>query len=304
LNLGLNFDSNSTDILDMPAPVALHHFSSLSSLKDTTAGSSLAAFFPPGLDTIKPVGWSDVATVVADSSSFGGAFLNDSLSSSGRNTIDLEDAPPSAEIGWRSIASGGFGDAGRHGTGLFIDQSGFMSEQGSLHSMRSHFNPSLRSTGSAPASRREGSSSIGSASSLPSAYSLSRTGSISSDGRRRHQSNSPSLSASGGHSQKRPSPLSNNDEQPSSNIPFNIGSPPCAHVTPDKMSTIRSLGSSGGSGPIAAATVMDEDSFGTVKGLPVGLVRSGSTSQMSSASFPLNAPPWAAGLDKDWVPAA
>ena len=173
-----------------------------------------------------------------------------------------------------------------------------MSEQGSLHSMRSHFNPSVRSTGSAPASRRDESNSMGSAS---SAHSLARTGSISSDGRRRYQTNSPSLSALG-HAQKRPSPLSSNDfDEPSSKIPFNIGSPPCAHVTPDKTSTIRSLGSSG-SGTIAAATVMDENSFGTVKGLPMGLVRSGSTSQMSSASFPLNAPPWAAGLDNDWVP--
>jgi hypothetical protein len=176
--------------------------------------------------------------------------------------------------------------------------------------MRSHFNPSVRSTGSAPTSRIDGSSSMGSAvSSRPSAYSLARTGSISSDGRRRHQTNSPSLSAFG-YSQKRPSPLSSNnndfDEQPSSNLPFsNIGSPPCAHTTPDKTSTIRSLGSSGGSGTVTAVTVMDENSFGTVKGLPMmGLVRSGSTSQMSSASFPLNAPPWAAGLDKDWVPAA
>ena len=178
-----------------------------------------------------------------------------------------------------------------------------MSEQGSLQSMRSHLNPSVRSTGSAPASRRDGSSSIGSA-----ASSLARTGSISSDGRRRHQTNSPSLSAFG-YSQKRPSPLSSNknndfDEQPLSNMPFNnIGSPPSAHMTPDKTSTIRSLGSSGGT--VTAVTVMDENSFGTVKGLPMmGLVRSGSTSQMSSASFPLNAPPWAAGLDKDWEPAA
>ena len=186
-----------------------------------------------------------------------------------------------------------------------------MSEEGSLYSMRSHLNPSFRSTGSAPASRRDGSSSMGSAaSSRPSAYSLARTGSISSDGRRRNQTNSPSLSAFG-YSQKRPSPLSSNnnndfDEQPSSNMPFsNIGSPPCAHMTPDKTSTIRSLGSSGASGTVTAVTVMDENSFGTVKGLPMmGLVRSGSTSQMSSASFPLNAPPWAAGLDKDWEPTA
>ena len=166
--------------------------------------------------------------------------------------------------------------------------------------MRSHFNPSVRSTGSAPSSRRDVSSSIGSASSL--AHSLARTGSFSSDGRRRHLSSSPALSAFG-YSNKRPSPLSNNNvcDEPSPKLLFNIGSPPCAHVTPDKTSTIRSLGSSG-SGSVAM-TVMDEDSFGTVKGLPVGLVRSGSTSQMSSASFPLNTP-WAAGLDNDWVPAA
>jgi hypothetical protein len=175
-----------------------------------------------------------------------------------------------------------------------------MSEQGSLHSMRSHFNASVRSTGSAPTSRRDGSSSIASASasSRPSAHSLARTGSISSDGRRRHQTNSPSLSAFG-HSQKRPSPLSNNDfDEPSSQIPFNIGSPPCAHLIPDKTSTVRTLGQSG-----SAVTMKDENLFGTVKGLPAGLVRSGSTSQISSASFPLNTP-WAAGLDNDWVPAA
>ena len=161
--------------------------------------------------------------------------------------------------------------------------------------MRSHFNPSVRSTGSAPASRKDGSSSMNSASSRPSAYSLARTGSISSDGRRRHHTNSPTLSAFG-HSHKRPSPLSaHNFDEPCS---ATIGSPPSVHVTPDKSSTIRSLASTGS----AAVTVADDTSSGTLKG-PNGLVRSGSTSQMSSASFPLNSP-WAAGLDNDWVPAA
>ena len=78
--------------------------------------------------------------------------------------------------------------------------------------MRSHFNPSVRSTGSAPASRRDGSSSMGSAtSSRPSGHSIGRTGSISSDGRSRQQTNSSSLSAFG-FAQKRPSPLSNNND--------------------------------------------------------------------------------------------
>jgi len=81
------------------------------------------------------------------------------------------------------------------------------SEQGSLHSMRSHINPpSVRSTGSAPASHHSG--SLSSNSSRPSAHSasgsiarsLGRTGSIISDGRRRFdpsQSSSPPVSAFG-----------------------------------------------------------------------------------------------------------
>jgi hypothetical protein len=45
--------------------------------------------WPPGLDTIRPVGWSDVAMEVTDSSPSGstfggGAFLDASLSSCGR----------------------------------------------------------------------------------------------------------------------------------------------------------------------------------------------------------------------------
>jgi hypothetical protein len=74
-------------------------------------------------------------------------------------------------------------------------------------------------------------------------------------------------------------------------------------VTPDKTSTIRSLGSTGSGSRSTAATVMDNNSFGTVKGSAGGLVRSGSMGQMSSASFPLNTP-WAAGLGSDWEPAA
>ena len=48
---------------------------------------------------------------------------------------------------------------------------------------------------------------------------------------------------------------------------------------------------------------MNGNLFGTVKGLPMALVRLGSASQMSNGLFPLNAPPSAAGLDNNWVPA-
>ena len=60
----------------------------------------------------KPVGWSDVATEVIDSSplllSFGGAFFNNSLytSNSGRITVG---------VGRTSIASGEFKNTGRRG---------------------------------------------------------------------------------------------------------------------------------------------------------------------------------------------
>jgi hypothetical protein len=84
------------------------------------------------------------------------------------------------------------------------------SEQGSLHSMRSHIGPpSVRSTGSAAASRRDGSGSLSStSSSRPSTHSASsslshslvRAGSIISEGRRRfdpHLPSSPPVSAFG-----------------------------------------------------------------------------------------------------------
>ena len=98
---------------------------------------------------------------------------------------------------------------------VYVAGIDFMSEQGSLHSMRSHIGPSspLRSTGSAAASaRRE--LLYGSNSSHPSGFSaarstgtngsaalsftqsLVRSGSITSDGRRRGHI-SPALSAFG-----------------------------------------------------------------------------------------------------------
>ncbi|KAF8151037.1 hypothetical protein B0H34DRAFT_666363 [Crassisporium funariophilum] len=309
-----------TDILDMPAPVALTHFGSISSLKETATGSSVglkSTPFPPGLYTVKPVGWSEAATEVTPSeASFG--VLSGLDNGAGISIDVLEDAPPDAEQGWRRMANSAgmnLGDAGRRGTfGLvrFVHGPGFMSEQGSLHSMRSHFAPSSRSTGSAPASRRDGSGSVGSSSSRPSAHSgfslahsLPRTGSISSDGRKRNHGGliSPALSAfgqqlraptsggQGGSRQQRPT----TPVQDHNSLSPTIGSPPSAHMSPDKMgSTIRSVGS-------GSTTLMADSSFGTLRG-GGGVYRSGSASPLS-ANFPLSAP-WAGGLDNDWTPAA
>jgi hypothetical protein len=203
-----------------------------------------------------------------------------------------------------------------------------MSEQGSLHSMRSHFSPSIHgSTGSAPSSsRREYIGSVNSNSSRPSAYSVARsqgsghsaaqslvrTGSISSEERRR---GSPVLSAFGssqaragggggggggaGSSAARvrsPSPFGlYPPELPAS--PPTIGSPPSAHMSPHKATTIRSVASSS----LGSTTLVADTSFGST--VRVSTSGAGSISPLS-ASFPLNAAPWVSGLDGDWQPSA
>lgn len=186
----------------------------------------------------------------------------------------------------------------------YVYQPDLLSEQGSLHSMRSHMAPSSRSTGSASASRREMGGSFGSNSSRPSAFSvasaannsLSRQGSIGSDGFGRRRGGgpiSPALSAlgplyhrshwvtgSGSDSQSGSGSggsglaLASLAEQPA---PAMVGPPPSAHMTPDR-STIRTVTS-------GSATLRDDERR--------------TTSPPLSPSFA----PWATGLDHDWTPA-
>ncbi|KIM39287.1 hypothetical protein M413DRAFT_447231 [Hebeloma cylindrosporum] len=308
-------DTPGADILDMPAPTALNHFSSISSLKETTTGSSFGykatPFPPPGLETIRPIGWSDTSTDMT--ASVGSINMLSGSDNQVDITVDvLEEAPPDAEQGWRTISSGGFIDPGRRGTfGMLVHGTGFMSEQGSLHSMRSHFSPSIHgSTGSAPSRRDIG--SLNSNSSRPSAHSVARsqgsgfsvaqslvrTGSISSDERKR---NSPALSAFGLQTRAAASSLSVNSRRRRSPSPYGypepplspvIGSPPSAHMSPDKATTIRSMRS-------GSTTLMADTSFGsTLRG---GGVQGSRSASPLSASFPLNAP-WVGGLDNDCSP--
>lgn len=157
-----------------------------------------------------------------------------------------------------------------------------MSEQGSLYSNPSHI-ASLRSSGSAPASRHEQSYSTGSASSRPSAFSAARTigsgysvaasRSISSDERKRAQAVSPALSAFG------PS-----HGEPESSAPLE---PPTAHFNDG---TVRSTAS----GSTAVDTLASMELVTTTATEPPGSPTS-PLLQFSNA-------PWAAGLDQDWNP--
>lgn len=306
----LSTQTGTGDILDTPAPSAIPHFVSSSS---TNTSSSIALRnhpYPPGLALVSPKAWAN-----SDMSSTGSSPVHlvsphmDSPGGGGADvTIDidiLEEEPPNAGEGWRTIASGLFGPAGRRTTfGLpqYVYQPELLSEQGSLHSMRSHLAPSSRSTGSASASRMGG--SFGSNSSRPSAYSvasaannsLNRQGSIGSDGfgHRRVGPISPALSAlgpmyrrsqwishgsgsdiqSGSGSGGSGFGLASVVEQP---VPAMVGPPPSAHMTPDR-STIRTVTS-------GSATLRDNERM--------------TTSPPLSPSFA----PWATGLDQDWTPA-
>ncbi|KAF5341844.1 hypothetical protein D9611_001293 [Ephemerocybe angulata] len=223
---------NLDDILDLPAPTALTHFTSSSSMRDSTTVSSIGLSrnpFPPGLDyePKKPHMWTPEGSLSAASAASSPLWHNvthghgsDVEAQRDNAVVDiLEEEPPDAQGGWRNMATGGISELGRRTTfGLpqYIHPGFIASEQGSLHSMRSHLNPpSIRSTGSAPASvsirggRSAGSSSLhsGSLSSTSSghrsiasassslAHSLVRSGSIITDGRRRFD---PRIQASSG----------------------------------------------------------------------------------------------------------
>jgi hypothetical protein len=190
------------------------------------------------------------------------------------------------------MASGGGGLAGgdlaRRGTfGMYVpSHPAFMSEQGSLHSMRSHFNPSMRSSGSAAASRREfANGSLSSNSSRPSHHSsgsaqshaLSRTGSIPNENKRNLRATgtgnvSPALSAFGHYA-----PQIRASSSVADSAVAGLESPASAHVSPHKTGTLRSVGSSS----MGSGTVMDR-SFGTLRDEDMML--------------------WAGGLDDEWKP--
>ncbi|KAF8186624.1 hypothetical protein BJ912DRAFT_1143878 [Pholiota molesta] len=316
---GTTFDHTpGADVLDMPAPPALTHFASISSMKETATVSSVGVSGGYKPAPFPPLGWTP------PTGSFGvdmggreaerGARRADSM-------IDvLEDAPPDAELGWRAMAAQTTpADLGRRGTfGTYVHGlGGIMSERGSLHSMRSHFSPSSRSTGSAPASRRDFESSIGSAvSSRPSvaaarspagsvshyagasahAQSLAHKASLSSEDRRLGAM-SPALSAFG-HQARHGSSRSGSGSGAGSGaeppvVPV-IGAPPEARMSPDKLGGARALRAAPSASSDDAAAFLDT-SFGTIR--PVR-----SLSPLS-ATFPMNAP-WAGGLDSDWQPSA
>ncbi|KAF9007415.1 hypothetical protein BDQ17DRAFT_1350604 [Cyathus striatus] len=252
---GSNLTENpppSFDVLDMPAPAAITNFGSAqSSLRDTASGSTVGIRsnpFPPGLELLSKA-WTDFSTGGTTASPGSFAVLPAHDNEAGIAIDVLEEAPPSAGEGWRAMAATG-AVSGRPtsrrttlGIPMVVHPPDHTSEQGSLHSMRSHTGSPARSTGSAPAAARDGSLSSGSHSQSRSgssgfsvAHSLGRTGSITSDGRRRHGPISPALSAFG--PPRRIGRDSDILESP----------PPSAHLSPDRGSTVRTSGT-GASGP-------------------------------------------------------
>ncbi|KAH9063586.1 hypothetical protein EDB87DRAFT_1602476 [Lactarius vividus] len=172
------------DYLDAPVPRPASPFASVSSAKGMSP--------PPGLSLPNPHVWRDSAT-------------SPSTNTSGGIDIDLlEEAPPAAGASWRQMAQGLPGLHERRttfGLPLIHPRDPTTSEQGSLHSMRSHLSPhsALSAAGSAPVSNSASEHSR--AFTLASLKSLAHSSSVSSADRRFARPSpgevSPALSATG-----------------------------------------------------------------------------------------------------------
>ncbi|KIM62705.1 hypothetical protein SCLCIDRAFT_789041 [Scleroderma citrinum Foug A] len=197
------------DVLDLPVPAPASQF---------TASGGTSRGTPPsvGGGPAHQRSFGDSLSIITGSSNEAGI------------TIDVLDAePPRAGEGWQTMAGGllssrgsGSDNGGRRTTfgtpQLAHQQQATMSEQGSLHSMRSFLSPHSRSSGSdsGPGSRHSN-GHTGSASSRPSAQSrvpTASSGSLRSGSFSRLRGGgsgfpvSPALSAFG--SANEPSPLS------------------------------------------------------------------------------------------------
>ncbi|GLB44784.1 hypothetical protein LshimejAT787_1801210 [Lyophyllum shimeji] len=234
------------DVLDMPVPARRSHFAStatlsMSSLRETVTGSSNGLSvhpFPPGLGAVPKTSWTDESSTLTHVNPPVSLLSNQDTAAS--ISIDvLEEAPPVAGEGWRSLAAEqGIFNSRRATFGQYVPPSDFASEEASLYSMRSPISPAhSRSTGSAP-SRRDLS---GSTSSHPSAFStaarthssghsLAHSGSISSDARKRGAP-SPAMSAFGSRSRPHSPPA------PVLTPPLNA--PPTAHFATERAGTHR-----------------------------------------------------------------
>ncbi|KAF5389500.1 hypothetical protein D9757_004358 [Collybiopsis confluens] len=278
-------NATTVDILDIPVPRAISPFASANSLREKGTISSVSSqgktefSYPPGLSTFSiPQVWNQTTGTTPSPGSFAATSLH-SPEEAGISIDVLEEAPPIPGDHWKFLATGHSARRTTFGNPQVSDSLGFDSEQGSLHSMRSYLSPTSRSTGSAAASRREQS---GSASSRPSARSAARSfafssdgsgasvshsGSISSDDRRKNRAltMSPTLSAFGSRSQ--PPSTSGHGQYPSS------------------------LG--GDESPLRMPSPIPEG--------PAISSSQGHTSPHSPRS-PLSSVPWAAGLDDAWSP--
>lgn len=294
------------DVLDIPAPRGMSPFASTNTSRDSSVHSLSKKDipYPPGLlqgPTLPtPAVWNQTS---GGTPSVGSYAANSSTSLGGADrqsagiTIDiLEEVPPMAGQSWRSLS-----DTNKRTTfGLpnYMQTPDYVSEQASLHSMRSHLSPrSSRSAGSAAASRRDGSGSqssrrTGSSSSGPS---LVHSNSLSSDGRRHgrgHGPRSPTLSVfgTGLHSPTSPRLLNPMIER--------IASDDGYHSRSTSNSQSHSSRSHGGEQlePLPEGVAID----GPVRSQTKGEAEQPSNRPTSPVLSP-EVVPWATGLDKDWT---
>ncbi|THH28239.1 hypothetical protein EUX98_g5955 [Antrodiella citrinella] len=182
---------SNIDVLDLPAPAPV---TSLATSRFGSGSGNANAFPPPGLSPI-PNTWRE-------------SYPSNQVSptSSTDINIDIEDEPPAATAGWRTLAGGsGFSQGGRRttfgtaGMPMVINPPiSPASEQGSLHSMRSHLSPCVRRADEVPYRRYPGELPTSIVTPLPSFIvpSAHRAGCLAD-----FVSNAPPLRSSGWHCQ-------------------------------------------------------------------------------------------------------
>ncbi|KAJ4498353.1 hypothetical protein C8R41DRAFT_149071 [Lentinula lateritia] len=290
------------DVLDMPAPRGISPFASSHSVRSvrevgtlSSQGSQGKAEFPypPGLTSFSTPGvWNETVGTTPSPGSFAAV---PTLALGAEIGLDvLEQEPPSPGSSWRSMAGGNLGQGGTRRTtfGLFVNPPELYSEQGSLHSMRSHLSPvNSRSSGSASVSRREKSGSTGSASSRPSARSAARSIVSGSDGSGASLAHSNSISADDRRKNRAQPPMSpafsvfGNNPLPASSLGHSHH--PSLDSPLSEESVDKSLKISKPIAEVSSVTTSSEDR--------------GQLSPRSPRS-PLSSVPWAAGLDDAWSP--
>ncbi|KAL0576085.1 hypothetical protein V5O48_005884 [Marasmius crinis-equi] len=273
---------HNVDILDMPIPRTEPSFGSL---KESVGASSSNDShdpkkwpFPPGLGLVKVDAWDETEGETPSPGSYGASIV----ARSEADALDLDEAPPSAGVSWRTLSRGGEADPD-HGRRTTFGMApvvhftpGFQSEAASLYTHLSPRSGSGSGSGSGSNHLRDHTGSTGSSSSRRARSMLSGASSFSSDSHGRNRS----IRGPGALSPVFGQPLSAAFQEPYTSQPSSptrLSPPPVPSIPPTLKPGMPARAGTGIAPPAPVVTRRDRE--GTELELP-----------------------WAAGLNENWSP--